>query len=244
MNPKKTTWIEVETFKNEKLNEAALRRRQMVQTETGHLMEKARPDAFLGEKNQEVDRELVSRNRSIEMARANKLEARTKEKSKGALSELGIPVLPNFKSQPLEQPKDTPQWADASTTPQDFARGVKEGDRTTLNTKEFVYYGYYQRIRERLDRAWVPILRERLLRIYKTGRTLASDMDHSTRVLVVLNLQGEVVRVRVMTESGSTDLDDAAVSAFSEAGPFPNPPKGIIDTTGEIQIPWEFILRT
>jgi protein TonB len=69
-------------------------------------------------------------------------------------------------------------------------------------------------------------------------------MEHRTKVLVVLNPSGEITKVQVVSESGTQDLDDAAVSAFNEAGPFPNPPKGIVNTSGLIEIPWEFILRT
>ena len=95
-----------------------------------------------------------------------------------------------------------------------------------------------------MDRAWVPILRQRLLKLYRRGRHLASDTDHSTRVLVVLNGEGEVTRVQMISESGTSDLDEAAIAAFNEAGPFPNPPKGIINSNGEVEIPWEFILKT
>ena len=82
--------------------------------------------------------------------------------------------------------------------PEDYVKGMKESDRTALNTKEYVFYGYFQRIRERLDRAWVPILRDRLVKMYRMGRSLASDMDHITQVIVVLNPQGEIMRVQVV----------------------------------------------
>jgi protein TonB len=48
----------------------------------------------------------------------------------------------------------------------------------------------------------------------------------------------------MLSESGTGDLDDAAVGAFNQAGPFPNPPKGMIDLNQEIKIPWDFVLKT
>jgi protein TonB len=166
-----------------------------------------------------------------------------------ALGNLGVAMLPSQRPNDAEAQKLGPQeddrrWATASQAPQDFVPGVKEGDRTALNTKEYVFFGYFQRIRARLDHAWVPILRAKLTRFYRAGRQLASEMDYRTRVLVYLNSKGEIIRVQMVSESGATDLDDSAISAFNEAGPFPNPPKGIIDRNGEIQIPWEFVLKT
>ena len=36
----------------------------------------------------------------------------------------------------------------------------------------------------------------------------------------------------------------AAVDAFNDAGPFPDPPAGLVDQNGQIQIPWDFILQS
>jgi protein TonB len=242
-------------------------RRQIVQTADGQKVEKAKKDAFLGEKNQVVDLETVGKRHETVMghtAAPAKPTVKTSTEKKAAVAEVkpepvsagkelsrfGLPILPKLEpkkdgQQAEEESKpDAPQWAEQGSTPEDYVKGVKEGDRTALNTKEFVFYGYYQRIRSRLDRAWVPILREKLVRFYRSGRQLASDMDHTTRILVVLNDQGEIVRVQIQKESGTEDLDEAAVKAFNSAGPFPNPPRGIIDANREIQIPWEFILKT
>ena len=135
-------------------------------------------------------------------------------------------------------------WATPGTRPEDYVPGMKESDRTALNTQEFKFYGYFQRIRDRLDRAWVPVLREKLGAYYRSGRLLTSDMDHITKVLVVLNGQGEIVKVIILRESGTQELDSAAIAAFNKAGPFPNPPKGIVDRDKEVKIPWDFVLKT
>jgi protein TonB len=121
---------------------------------------------------------------------------------------------------------------------------LKEGETTALNTQEYVFFGYYQRIRERLDRAWTGLLREQLVRIFKMGRQLASEQEHVTRLLVTMNAGGEVVRIRVIEASGTQDLDEAAIRAFNQAGPFPNPPSGMTDSLGQVEIRWDFVLRT
>ncbi len=76
------------------------------------------------------------------------------------------------------------------------------------------------------------------------GRRLANDKNYITGVIVVLDRNGKITAVKVLQPSGARDLDDAAVGAFYEAGPFPDPPAGLIDKNGEIQIRWDFILQS
>ncbi|MGK5087221.1 energy transducer TonB [Bdellovibrionota bacterium FG-2] len=232
-------------------------RHQVVQTSIGERVEKALPDAFLGERNQRVVEEKVSKQKNILAGGAqaqSPQEAHQEvrpERFDKPLVGLGLRVIPSQKEiQEIEKARrDTTRWANfgSEALPQnaeDYVKGFKQSDKTALNTREYVFFGYFQRIRTRLDLAWVPILREKLVKLYHSGRQLASDMDHVTRVRVVLNNHGEIVKVQILGESGNHDLDEAATRAFRQAGPFPNPPKGIIDQKGEIEIPWEFILRT
>lgn len=259
----KTTWIELLPLPAPKKAENLpidSKKRQIVQTEKIEKSLTPAPDAFLGEQNQVVDHQSVSRSHDVSMAKASKptlsqkAPSQTRETARTGQAQLtpqekplanfGLPIFPHFKELNEANEKDQPNWVTPGQLAQDYVKGMKESERTALNTREYVFYGYYQRIRERLDRAWVPVLRQKLVRLYRGGRGLASDMEHKTRVLVVLNQRGEIVHVKVLNESGNAELDDAAISAFNQAGPFPNPPRGIIDPQGEIQVPWEFILRT
>jgi len=259
--PSRLTWVELEPQSASKQVQPRSKaeekiRKQLVQTEKGSLTDKATPNAFLGERTQTVEKQTVSTRRLMDpspmgsrahekpTARSENIRQKAEKlQPQKELANLGLPILPTAK--PRDFFEDASRWAAQGTgAPQDFVRGVQLSDRTALNTKEFIFFGYFQRIRERLDRAWVPILRHKLVTYNRTGRRLASDMDYTTKVLVTLNPTGEIVRVQVMGESGTRDLDEAAVNAFNQAGPFPNPPKGIIDRNGEIQIPWEFILKT
>lgn len=222
---------------------------RVVQTDAARLVEKAADDAFFGERNQVADRQSMSLRQQGAQAQAQRSpeKSKSRETARIALKDLGALAIPAFKpNAPRVTPdKDDARWAaQANNSAQDYVKGVQESDRTLLNTKEYVFYGYFQRIRQRLDQAWVPILREKLTAFWYRGRSLASDMDHTTKVLVVMNGQGEIVKVQLMGESGTRDLDDAAVQAFNAAGPFPNPPKGIVDTDGNVKISWEFVLKT
>jgi protein TonB len=250
-----TIWIEMDPVaKARKLQKKESER--IVQTGAGQPTKSPAPDAHLGERDQVVDRQTVSAKRTTvmgEQARAAKPTARERAEAQKqqeesvlptpTLSQLGVPILPMQRKNALTDAGETGPM-NPGATPQDYIKGLKEGERTALNTREYVFYGYFQRIRQRLDLAWTSSLREQLMRLYRGGRQLASDMDHTTRLLVTLNSGGEIVKVDVLEESGTKTLDDAAVRAFNRAGPFPNPPNGIVDRNGQIQIRWEFVLKT
>jgi TonB family protein len=162
------------------------------------------------------------------------------------LSDLGVKVQMVPKDAPAYE--DQRQWAPAQTGEAirggQFVQGMKEGEVSALNTKEFVFYSYFDRVRKQLDQAWQPLLREQIQRIYKTGRHLASNADYVTKTMVTLSAKGEILRVQVLEQSGTFDLDQVAVDALNKAGPYPNPPKGLIDGSGNVQIRWDFVLRT
>lgn len=247
ISPEKLTWIDLEPVGKKRTENVHLdKRKKVVQTLPAERVEKAGPDSFLGWQNQIVNRQTVSKNKSTVLGSIPKRSHPSRKSPLDesnqivSLSRLGISIIP---SKPIFE-KDEPNWATPGVRPEDFVDGIQESDRTVLNTREFQFYGYFQRIRSRLDQAWIPILREKLIAFHRSGRNLASNMEHTTRVVVSLNKKGEIVRVQMVGESGVSDLDAAAVAAFNQAGPFPNPPQGMIDHNQEVQIPWDFILKT
>ena len=247
-----TTWIELEPVRNRSAQEDA--RNRIVQTRSERESAQAAEKSFLGERTQVVDRETVARGETQTpggQARAKSQTARApRAQSVPAMdfAKLGVGMVRPPRAQPGSESELLRERAQDSQMPggpaSEYIHGLKESEVTALNTREYVFYGYFQRIRENLDIAWNRSLRDQLTRLYRKGRKLASETDHLTRTLVTLNGAGEVVRVQVIEESGSRDLDQAAVEAFRRAGPFPNPPQGILDVRGEIQIRWDFILKT
>lgn len=154
---------------------------------------------------------------------------------------------PDFRKLPeLEQNVANANKGDgneASTT-DDHLKEVKTGMQTLLSTREFVYFSYYNRIKEKLRQHWQPKIRERFTRIIRSGRQIASDgTDKVTKVVIILDENGTLVRVQILSQSGLVDLDEAAVDAFRAAAPFPNPPKGIIESDGTVKIRWDFVVE-
>jgi protein TonB len=141
--------------------------------------------------------------------------------------------------------EDSQQGSGSVSQTNDYSKDVDKGMETLLNTREFKYYSYYNRIRRQLAQHWEGKVREKLSKFYREHRAPASlNEDRITKVIVILNSAGTLVKVQIMSDSGIRDLDDAAIEAFRAAAPFPNPPKGIIESDGTVKIRWDFVLET
>lgn len=233
-------------------------RSQVVQTESAKKTNEAAPDAFLGEHTQVVEKQMISMPRvgsapkSAEGSKTDsKLLAEAAPKkvpviqATGPLAKFGIAVSAGKEDSPKPKKVDLVQEASlAAQARGEYVKGFKAGEETMLNTREYVFYGYFQRIRQRLDRAWDLSLKDRLVKYFYRGRQLASETDYMTQLLVVLDPEGRIVKVQIIGASGTRDLDEAAIKAFNDAGPFPNPPKGLMDTAGQVLVRWDFVLKT
>lgn len=164
-----------------------------------------------------------------------------KNHEKGELPDLKD-LTPKFALNPGPKAAPNQENGDPSQS-DDYLKDVQSGLQTLLSTREFVYYSYYNRIKEALRQHWEPNVKEKVKIIYRKGRNIASAKDRVTQVLVVLDAKGELIRVDIISKSGVETLDDAAVEAFKQAAPFPNPPQGMVEKDGTIKIRWDFVLE-
>ena len=118
-----------------------------------------------------------------------------------------------------------------SGAPQNDWLDEERANEVALNTKEYLYNGYIQRIRRLVNFYWQQNL-DNLPRSVHLSRT-----SYSTTVLPVLDGLGALESIDVVEESGSTPLDNAVLRAFRVAGPFPNPPEGLIEDDGRVYLP-------
>ncbi len=125
----------------------------------------------------------------------------------------------------------------------DYLKEIPAEGSTKLNTVEFKYYGFYLRIRQKLEQFWGRSLHETAARFAVSGRQVSLSSDHITALRVTLNASGEVIEIEVIGASGVTELDEAAVESFNEAGPFPNPPKGLV-VDGKVTLVWGFVVQS
>lgn len=151
----------------------------------------------------------------------------------------------NGKQQDYTQTAQNGNQRGLEATSTDKLEQVEMSLKTQLNTKEYKYYGYYQRIKNQLNQFWQPQVKQKVSRLMTQGRTIASDSNNKvTKLIIVLNDAGTLVKVQVIGESGVRDLDEAAVEAFRQAAPFPNPPKGMVENDGTIKIRWDFVVES
>lgn len=134
-----------------------------------------------------------------------------------------------------------PKKQDLSRT-MDFLPGVETGSHTLLNTKEFIYYSYFSRMKEQIHWRWSQYLQRELspasLKLTHGNR----QKIFSTSLYVYLSTDGEIKDMRVVKSSGAEDIDSAALHAFLSAAPFPNPPLGLVEEDGYIHIKQSFHL--
>lgn len=124
----------------------------------------------------------------------------------------------------------------------DFVEEVPLGDFTRLNTQEFQFYGFYHRIRQKLEQFWGASLQDQMGKIIKSGRSIASGQNLLTSLVIQMNKKGEIVRIELGSTSGIKELDQVAIDSFNKAGPFPNPPKEMVKN-GKATIKWGFVVE-
>ena len=227
---------------------------QIVEQESPPVNNEVPEDAkFLGKHNQKVQQETRSE-KSGSFSNAGSAGQKTTKtpqnprqpkpvsrKLVGNLPSLAQ-LKPQFNFTPKAENIVVEKSGDASQT-SDHLNDTEKRLQTLMSTREFLYYSYYQRIREKIRQKWEPLIKQKVKKVFASGRTIASARDRVTQIVITLNKEGSLLRVQVIGESGIHDLDEAAVEAFKQAEPFPNPPRGIIESDGTIKIRWDFVLE-
>lgn len=221
--------------------------KRIVETDESKANKLENKDAkYLSAKNNTVDKETIAK-----LADTFKNSDFKKASKPSLFGEKFDPYLVleknSLEKQLNKQKKANSQQAELgdSSTATDRLEGVDQNLKTALNTKEYKYYGYYHRIKVQLNQWWQPQVRQKVSRLMTQGRTVASENSNKvTKLIIFLNEAGTLVKVQVISESGVRDLDDAAVEAFRQAAPFPNPPKGLVENDGYIKIRWDFVVES
>lgn len=217
------------------------------------LSEKAK---FLSEKSNSVKKETKAKTGDkFHNAKNNDRQAsavlkttKTQKRSqttKPKLFEDGFDAYASISKREVLEQKDQigSRATEASTTNDNLAK-IEDDLMTRLNTKEYKYFGYYSRIKKQLNQWWVPKVQQKFTKMLSQGRTIASEENKVTKLVIILNNSGHLVTVQVLAESGVRDLDDAAIEAFRSAAPFPNPPKGMVDSDGTVKIRWDCVVES
>nr|WP_225937043.1 energy transducer TonB [Myxococcus sp. RHSTA-1-4] len=124
--------------------------------------------------------------------------------------------------------------------PNDHLQDAEEGDATLLNTREWKYASFFNRVKQSVGMHWNP--NEQLRRRDPTGATY-SGKDRYTLLAVTLDEKGQVKDIQVEKSSGLDFLDLEAVSSFKRAQPFPNPPPGLLTQDAEVKFQFGFFME-
>jgi TonB family protein len=124
--------------------------------------------------------------------------------------------------------------------PNDHLQDAEEGDGTFLNTREWKYASFFNRVKQNVGMHWDP--NTELRRRDPTG-AIYSGKDRYTLVNVTLDEKGMVQDIRVEKSSGLDFLDMEAVASFQRAQPFPNPPAGLLEADATVHFSFGFFLE-
>jgi len=246
---------EIKKKMQSKQPENVTKAKQIVETEQDGAEVKPTDSRFLSEKNQSFDRQTMAKKvdtfkeagagKTTKVAGAKKAAAPkdvigTKVSNKKiSLSDLSVGEEMDIVDSGSLNGK---QGVKGVAQSNDYVEDVPLGEQTHLNTTEFKYYGFYHRIKQKLEQHWGASLQEKMERIYKSGRQVAAMDNRITSLVVMLDGKGNIVEVQISSTSGVRELDDAAIESFNKAGPFPNPPQGMLEN-GVARIEWGFVVK-
>lgn len=223
-------------------------KRQIVQSEDSQNRKKM-DDSFLSDKDRYFDRETRARKNDIFRAGETGGGVARQGRKKVTLSELGAEVGEDpFKKAAEEYTKakngfDNKKQGRTVSSTNDYLEDIPLGDVTNLNTSEYKFYGFYHRIRQKLEQFWGASLQEKAEEMVKAGRRVPASEELITALRITLDHEGEIIAIKVLGTSGIKELDDAAIESFNEAGPFPNPPKDLI-VDGQVTLEWGFVVKS
>ena len=189
---------------------------------------------YLSKYNQSVEEET----KAVKVGKTQNSAPSTPAPAKKQLSMADLGLKPQI----LEKPRK-PSAISPSSTTDDYLPNTQEGAQTALNTREFQFYSYFERIKDRLRMYWEPELQGRVDKIYAKGKNLG-EQDLITKLNITLSKQGELSKIQIVRNSGIEDVDEAALKAFEKAAPFPNPPSGMIEKDGTVRLTWSFVVET
>jgi TonB family protein len=114
---------------------------------------------------------------------------------------------------------------------------IDNGDETSLSSRRWLYASFFNRLKRQVAQNWDPVTVWR--HIDPTG-VVFGYKTRVTEVRVSLSRRGEIAKILVTTPSGVVQLDDEAIRAFRAAGPFPNPPDGLVQRDNFITFAFSF----
>jgi TonB family protein len=124
--------------------------------------------------------------------------------------------------------------------PNDHLRDMEEGDGTFLNTREWKYASFFNRVKQSVGMHWEPgtVMGRR-----DPSGSIYGGRDRYTLLNVTLDERGHLAEVRIEKSCGLDFLDLEAIESFRRAQPFPNPPPGLLEEDSKVRFSFGFFLE-
>jgi TonB family protein len=148
----------------------------------------------------------------------------------GSLSPRGLPGLPDAMRKQLGSPGSI-----------DDLSGIDEDDENVLNSRRWKYASFFNRVRNGVSEHWNP---QAVHRANDPDGRVHGTKTRRTKLIISLNPDGSLNRIRIESSSDVGYLDEEAIRAVRQAQPFANPPPGLVDpNTGLIEFGFAFIFE-
>ncbi|MBK7857446.1 MAG: TonB family protein [Archangiaceae bacterium] len=135
---------------------------------------------------------------------------------------------------PDDRPVET--TANGGDAPNDDLNDVEKGEGTYLNTREWKFAAFFNRVKQAVSARWDPNGR---LQQKQPNRQLYAT--RTTVLAIALRPDGTLADVFVQQPCGIDYLDQEAIAAFERAAPFMNPPPQLVEN-GFIRFRFGFTL--
>jgi TonB family protein len=119
--------------------------------------------------------------------------------------------------------------------------GIEEGDATWLNSREFKYATFMNRMRSEIGQQWIPRVRDAQRQRDPDG-SLFFYKERTVVLGLTLDTDGNVKDLSVLESSSVEFFDRVAVTSVRAAQPFPNPPHGMFRSEAQVRIPFSFTM--
>ncbi len=191
---------------------------------------------YESDRNRRVERETRARNGDV-MPKPGASAARSGKADRPLpkLEKLGLGSALKF-----AQPAPTSQEAQAARAGAEqylLDRDTPEGAENALNAVESRYYSFYSRMYGAIGPLWQSKIRS------IPYRRRVPQGDYASVVDVVLNDEGDLLRVDFVQTSGIGEFDDAIRETMRAVTRFPNPPKALRGPDGLVHTGWTFTVQ-
>jgi TonB family protein len=119
--------------------------------------------------------------------------------------------------------------------------GIEEGEATWLQSREFKYATFMNRMRSEIGQQWIPRVRDAQRQRDPDG-SLFFYKERTVVLGLTIDTQGNVKDLSVLESSSVEFFDRVAVTSVRAAQPFPNPPVGMFRSEPEVRIPFSFTM--